>query len=186
MTFYALILFLHIAGAFFLFAGLLLEWVSFRSLQYAADTPQASQWLRLASLSARLYGPAIGLIILSGGYLGYVLKGWDQAWLPASFLTLVLVAIVGLVATAPRLRAIHKEMAEGRGPLAAKTILRFHDPVLQASVRFRAALVLGILFLMVSKVSLLPALLVLLAALVVGLVAAVFSWKAAQKAASAA
>jgi hypothetical protein len=73
MTLYALILFVHIAGAFFLFAGLSLQWMAFSSLRRGAGSDHIRQWVRLAAFSARLYGPAIGVVILSGGYLGAVL-----------------------------------------------------------------------------------------------------------------
>jgi len=69
MTLYALILFVHIASAFFLFAGLSLQWLAFSQLRRSSGATQVKQWVRLAAFSARLYGPAIGVVILSGDIL---------------------------------------------------------------------------------------------------------------------
>jgi hypothetical protein len=184
MTLYALILFVHIASAFFLFAGLSLQWLAFSQLRRSSGATQVKQWVRLAAFSARLYGPAIGVVILSGGYLGSVLKAWNQAWLPGSFLGLLMVGAIGVGMSEPRMRAIRKRMVANGTELSADTMERLHDPVLVASVRIRVALVLGILFLMASKVNLVLTVLVLLFALVVGLVTAAFSWRPSRKATS--
>lgn len=183
MTLYALILFLHIAGALFLFAGLTVQWIAFSSLRRSTTVAQAGQWTRLAVFATRLYGPAIGVIILSGAYLGSVMKAWDQAWLPGAFLALLLVGAIGVGISDPRVRALRKRLAAGN-PGSTDGLEGIHDPVLLTSVRIRAALVLGVLLLMVTKVNLLPTVVVLLSALVVGLAAAAFSWKLGRKATS--
>jgi hypothetical protein len=186
MTLYAFILFIHIASAFLLFAGLALQWVAFATLRRTAQTAEMPQWLNLANFGARLYGPAIGLVILSGGYLGGKLKGWDQAWLPASFITLLVVGLIGLLTIVPRLRRVERLVQQNGGAVSQQAQERLQDPVLLASVRLRAALVFGILLLMVSRVDLRPTILILLFALVAGLIAAAFCWKSRSKAASAA
>ena len=187
MTLYALILFIHIASAFFLFAGLTLQWMAFRVLRRAGGTAPTKQWVQLPVFSGKLYGPAIGLVILSGGYLGAAMKAWNQAWLPGSFLALLVVGAIGVAITQPRLRAVQKRMARNgseQSELSAEVIGRLQDPILMASVRVRVAIVLGVLFLMVSKVNLVPSIAVLLFSLIVGLVTAAFSWRPTRKAAS--
>jgi hypothetical protein len=184
MTLYALILFVHIASAFFLFAGLTLQWIAFSALRRVPGAAQTQHWVQLAAFSSRLYGPCIGLVILSGGYLGAPLKAWNQAWLPGSFLGLLVVGAIGLALTEPRVRAIRKRMTGGGAEVSTELMERLQDPVLLASVRVRVALVLGVLFLMVSKVNLVPTTAVLLFSLIAGLVLAAFSWRPARKAAS--
>jgi hypothetical protein len=184
MTLYALILFVHIASAFFLFAGLTLQWMAFSVLRRGAGAAHTCQWVRLAAFSARLYGPSIGLVILSGGYLGSALKAWNQAWLPGSFLALLVIGAIGVAISEPRVRALQKRMAANGAEPPGEVMERLQDPVLLASVRVRMALILGVLFLMVSKVNLVPTIVVLLLSLIAGLVIAAFSWRPARKAAS--
>jgi hypothetical protein len=177
MTFYAFVLFIHIASAFFLFAGLVLEWTAFHFVSRTADPGGTQQWVRTAALSAKLYGPAIGLILLSGGYLGGVLKLWSQAWLPASLLVLVVAGVLGATLAAPRVRALKKLSIRPGDVIAANVRARIQDPVLIASSRIRVALVLGVLLLMVTKVDLHLSVLISASALATGLVAAVPLWK---------
>lgn len=177
MTFYAFVLFLHIASAFFLFAGLVLEWTAFRFLCRTTDLAGIQQWVGTAGFSAKLYGPAIGLILLSGGYLGGVLKAWSQAWLPASLFVLVVAGLIGAALAAPRVRALKKLNLRPGVALTTEARARLEDPVLIASSRIRVALVLGVLLLMVTKVDLHLSVVISISALAIGFVAAVALWK---------
>ena len=177
MTFYAFVLFIHIARAFFLFAGLVLEWTAFHFLSRSVDHGGVQQWVLTAAFSTKVYGPAIGLILLSGGYLGGVLKAWNQAWLPASLLVLVAAGLVGVTLTAPRVRALKKLGLPLQGAITMDVRARIQDPVLIASSRIRVALVLGVLLLMVSKVDLRVSVLISISALAIGLIASAPRWK---------
>jgi hypothetical protein len=176
MTFYAFILFVHIASAFILFGALLLESLAFGSLRRTADASALRQWIPVAAMSPRLSGPASGLILLSGAYLGHVLKAWDQAWLSASLIALVAAGIIGLSVTSPRIRVLSRIPVAG-GIISADLRTRVQDPVLLASVRVRLALVLAILLVMVGKVNLGASLLIIVSALLLGLAASVPLWK---------
>jgi hypothetical protein len=177
MTFYAFVLFIHIASAFFLFAGLVLEWTAFHFLCRTPDSGGIQQWARTAGFSAKLYGPTIGLILLSGGYLGAVLKAWNQAWLPASLLVMVVAGVIGAVLAAPRVRALKKLNVPSGGAVTADVRARIQDPVLIASSRIRVALVFGVLLLMVSKVDLRLSVVISISTLAIGLVVAIPLWK---------
>jgi hypothetical protein len=169
--------FIHIASAFFLFAGLVLEWTAFHFLSRTADLGGIQQWVRKAGFSAKLYGPAIGLILLSGGYLGAVLKVWSQAWLPASLLVLVVAGIIGAALAAPRVRALKKLNLRPGGALTTDLRTRIQDPILIASSRIRIGLVLAVLLLMVTKADLHLSVAISISALAIGLVAAIPLWK---------
>jgi Predicted integral membrane protein (DUF2269) len=177
MTFYAFVLFIHIASAFFLFAGLVLEWTAFSFLCRTTDVGGIQQWARTAGFSAKLYGPAIGLILLSGGYLGGVLKAWSQPWLPASLLVLVIAGVIGAALAAPRVRALKKLNLPSGGGVTADVRARVRDPILIASSRIRVALILGVLLLMVTKVDLHLSVAISVSALAIGLVSAIPLWK---------
>jgi hypothetical protein len=177
MTLYALILFSHIAGAFFLFTGLALEWAALSYLRQNAARVEADSSLPLAGLAPRLYGPALGVILLSGGYLGYKIDGFRQGWVLVSLVTLFFIGIIGQACTAPRLRTLLNTFEEKSRDTAAAYQHRRHDPILLASVRFRIALVLGVVLLMVSKMNLRFSLVAMACAVALGILVALPAWR---------
>jgi Predicted integral membrane protein (DUF2269) len=175
MTLYALILFSHIAGAFFLFAGLALEWAAVSYLRKNPARVQADASLQFAGLAPRLYGPALGVILLSGGYLGSKIDGFSQGWVLVSLVTLLLIGTIGVAFTAPRFRALLKTFVEKSRDMSYQG--RRHDPILLASVRFRIALVLGVVLLMVSKLNLRLSLVTMACAAALGILVALPAWR---------
>jgi hypothetical protein len=177
MTFYSVLLFAHIASAFLVFAGLAVEWTLIGFLRRNPDLAPFRAWSRLFSIAPRLYGPSLGVILLSGGYLGAQMKAWDQGWIRVSFATLLVIGLIGAIFTAPRDRAIRKLLAEPSDSTFQTLQTRLQDPVLLASVRIRIALVFGVLLLMVSKVDLGPSLIAISCATVLGLIIALPAWR---------
>ena len=175
MTLYALMLFSHIVGAFFLFAGLALEWAAVSYLRKNPARVQADSSLHLAGLAPRLYGPALGVILLSGGYLGSKIDGFRQGWVLVSLVTLFFIGTIGVAFTAPRFRALLKTFREKSPDMAYQN--RRHDPILLASVRFRIALVFGVVLLMVSKMNLRLSLVTMACAAAVGILVALPAWR---------
>lgn len=170
MTLYALILFSHVAGALFLFAGLGLEWLAVGYLRRDLGRTQTNSWIHLARVASRFYGPALGVVLFSGGYLASKMGG-KQGWILVSFVTLLLIGLLGAIFTGPRVRAISKAAKENTDSFSAALEKRLQDPVLAASVRLRVALVFGILLLMVSKVDTNLSLITIAAAAAFGAVA---------------
>jgi hypothetical protein len=181
MTLYSLLLFAHIAGALFLFAGLALEWVLISFLRRNPELAPFSAWGRLFSTAPRLYGPALGVILLSGGYLGAQMRAWDQGWTRVSFATLFIIGLIGAILTAPRARAIRKLLAAVSDSTTRELQTRLEDPVLVVSIRLRIVLVFGVVLLMVSKVGLGPSLIAMACAAAFGLVIALPAWKRAPR-----
>jgi uncharacterized membrane protein len=176
MTLYALILFSHVAGAFFLFAGLGLEWLAVGYLRRNLDGSQTDSWIHLARVAARFYGPALGVVLFSGGYLASKMGG-NQGWILVSFITLLVIGILGAVFTGPRVRAIWKVSKENPARTSAVFQNRLHDPVLLASVRLRIALVFGVVLLMVSKPSTRLSLVSIAAAAALGMIMSLPAWR---------
>jgi len=176
MTLYALILFSHIAGAFFLFAGLALEWAAVSYLRRNPPRFQADSSLHLAGVAPRLYGPALGVILLSGGYLGSKIDGFSQGWVLVSVVTLFFIGIIGVAFTAPRYRALLKTFENKTEGVSSALQNRRRDPVLLASVRFRIALVFGVVLLMASKLNLRLSLITIACAVALGILVAIPSW----------
>jgi hypothetical protein len=175
MTLYALILFSHIAGAFFLFAGLALESAAVSYLRKNPARVQRDSSLHFLGLAPRLYGPALGVILLSGGYLGSKIDGFRQGWVLVSLVTLFFIGIIGVAFTAPRFRALLKTFGEKSQDMSYQD--RRHDPILLASVRFRMALVFGVVLLMVSKLNLRLSLVTMAWAVALGILVALPAWR---------
>jgi hypothetical protein len=176
MTFYSVLVFTHITAAFFLFGGLLLEMVVIGFLRRNPDLAGFRAWGRIFSLAPRLYGPALGILLLSGGYLGAQMSAWAQGWIRVSFVTLFVIGAIGSV-TSRRFWTIRRLLDEASDASATTLAARLNDPVLIASVRMRIALVFGVLLLMVSKLPLEQSLIVIVTAVVFGVVAAAPAWK---------
>jgi hypothetical protein len=176
MTVFAAVLFSHIAGAFFLFAGLSLEWLGVSYLRKSLDRAHADPWIDLVRIAPRFYEPAIGVVFFSGRYLASKV-GWDQTWIIAALIALVVIGLVGAVFTRPRIRAILKTAKETPYKLSACLERLLHDPVLLASVRFRVALVFGILLLMVTKLDGMFPLMVISGAVALGTLMAGLAWR---------
>jgi len=175
MTLYALILFTHIAAALFLFAGLALEAAAVSYLGKNPSRAQADSSLRLAAVAPRLYGPALGVILLSGGYLASQMNGFNQAWISVSLVTLFLIGIIGAAFTAPRYRALRKTFEANTEAPTVPTGAR--DRFLIATVRFRIALVFGVVLLMASKTNLRLSLITIACAAALGILIAMPAWR---------
>jgi Predicted integral membrane protein (DUF2269) len=177
MTFYSVLVFAHIASAFCLFAGLLLEAVVIGFLRRNPDLAPFRAWTRIFSLAPVLYGPALGVILLSGGYLGAQMSSWGQGWIRVSFFTLFVIGAIGGIFTSRRIKVIRRLIVEASDSTTVTLQNKLQDPVLLASVRIRIALVLGVLLLMVSKVALMPSLVIIAVSFAFGVVAALPAWK---------
>jgi len=169
MTLYALILFLHLTGVVTLFLAFGIEWAAISFLGKANSPEEAQTWLRLGRLGPLINGPALLLVILSGGYLASIINAFKQGWIPASFIGIAVVAALGGAINVPKMRAIRLAIPTGGDALS--TALR--AKLLPVSVRLRTFAALGIVFMMAAKLPLGPSLLALVAGLVVGLLASV-------------
>jgi hypothetical protein len=107
----SLVLFIHISAVLALFAGLAVE-------AFGAEAARKT--------APRVSGIAMGLILLSGFFLGARYGVLGNAWLRASY-----AAIVAMAAVAP--------------------LARRSEPLRQISLRVRVAFGLAIVFLMVAK-----------------------------------
>lgn len=175
MTLYALILFSHVAGALFLFAGLALEWLALSYLR-TLDGNQTTTWIRLVRVAPWSYGPAIGVVLFSGGYLASKIGG-NQGWILISFVTLLVIGLIGAIFTMPRIRALWKASKENTDSVSTALQDRMRDPVLLASVRLRVTLMFGVLLLMVSKLNTRLSLVTIACATAVGMVVALPAWR---------
>jgi peroxiredoxin len=135
---YPFALYLHLLGAFGLFAALVLEWLAATHLQRAAAAAEANSWSRVLSLARRI-GPASMALLLVPG-LAMALTRWSfLAWPAVALLGMALMVAVGL-------------------------LLGNHPTLSLVSVEVRLAIALGIVALMVFKPDLVSSLILLIAA----------------------
>lgn len=169
MTLYALILFVHLTGVVTLFLAFGIEWAAISFLRKANSPEEAQTWLRLGRLAPLVNGPALLVVILSGGYLASIISAFKQGWIPASFIGIAVVAALGGAINAPKMRAIRLAIPQGGAVLSAA----LRTKLLPVSVRLRTFATLGIVFMMAAKLPFCPSVLALVAGLVVGVLLSV-------------
>lgn len=175
MTWYAAVLFSHIVGALFLFAGLALEWLAVSNSRRSLDRDQAHLWIRLFRSAPKFYVPAIVVVFFSGRYLASKV-GWDQSWILAALAGLVAICLIRLIFSLPRVRGIEKIASDNPSEFSAALRQCLNNPVLLASVRVRVALVFGILLLMVTKTDSSLSLIIMAGSVGVGTLMAASCW----------
>lgn len=167
MTLYNLVLFVHLTGVVALFLAFGIEWAAISFLGTAKSPEEAKQWLQLGRLAPLINGPALGVLILSGGYLAYLTGPgtMKQGWIIAALLGIVVVGALGGAINVPKMRAIRQATSES----GEKLPVLLRGKALPISVRLRTFAALSIVLMMTAKLPLAQSLLVLLAGLVVGL-----------------
>lgn len=150
MSMYESVLFFHVASAVTLFAVLAIEWVSLRGLSASRTYEQARDWSGLWKLLMRIGLPATLVVLASGIYIATVGGMWRFGWVAVALPTYVgIIAAGGLVG--PRRNRLQSALAGGTNLLPSELRRHLRHPLFRASWRMRAALLVGILFLMVVK-----------------------------------
>jgi hypothetical protein len=169
---YALVLFLHILGAFGLIAAITLEAIGLRGLRRAVRTEDALMWLGISrGLVLRLAPASLGLILVTGLYMMATTWG-PKGWILVALASLVLLAVVGALGTGIRMARIGAAVGgASAGPLSDDLRRALRDRILLTSLRTRLAIVLGVGFLMTVKPSSLASVVVIILAAAIGLLA---------------
>lgn len=168
---YSISLFLHIVGALGIFASLAFEQAALVNLRRASTLGQAREWLSSLRALQRIQGPSALVLLVTGIYM--MITAWrQQAWAASGIAGMVLMAFIGVVVTARRMKVIGPAVAAGDGPLPATLRERLADPALRMSASVRVALALGIVFNMSVKPATTGAVASLVIAAAVGVIAA--------------
>lgn len=171
MSGFSIVLFFHIVGAMGLFVALGLEWTGLWQIRSAARPDQVRTWLGILK-SARGVGFASMLTtVISGLYMMATAVG-GAPWLLVTIGALVLVIALSVVLSGPRMAALGRALMSGTGALPPDFASLANHPLLWISILTRAAIALGIVLLKVSRPDLGGSLLVIGAAIVLGLAAA--------------
>jgi len=183
MTVFTAVLFLHLAGALALFIGYGIEWTASSLFRNASSVEQLRAWLRVFKVSPPLSGAGSAFVLLSGGYLASLSGAMKQGWIPAALLGIFVALALGFTLILPRMRRIRKALPVSNDPLSAVLRAQLSDPVLLTTIRVRVLLAGGIVYLMASKLTFVPSLVVLAIAAVLGIVLSLSVWSRRQPAA---
>ena len=171
MDLHRVIVFFHVAAAIGLFATLVIEWISVSRLRQSTSYEQAREWAGLWRLLGPVGGPSTLLVLASGIYLAATLGAWEISWVRMAIPTLIVVGIAGAPAGRGRKR-IRAEIEARSGPMPGDVRTRLRDPLLVASIRFRAILLAAVVFAMTARPTLGAAVMIGSAVALAGVVSA--------------
>jgi hypothetical protein len=171
MNDYSVALFVHIVGALGLFVALGLEWTGLWQIRSAEPPEQAHAWMSILKSAQRVGFASMLTIVISGLYM--MATAWGRAaWLIVALGSLVLVIVLSMVLTGPRMAAIGRALATEKGLLSQSFHGLANHPLLWISIQTRVTIALGIVFLKIAKPDLGGSLLTIGVAMVLGLASA--------------
>jgi hypothetical protein len=177
MNTYSVVLFLHFVGMAALFIGYGLEWAASTLLRGATTAGETRSWLRIYRGSLPVSGPGLLLLIFTGFYMAGVTHLSGAGWVIATLIGIALALVIGFVLLLPRIKKLRAALPpEGTAALAGDALARVQDPVITTLIRIRTMLAIGIVYLMTAKPMLVPSLVVLLAAIGLGVILAAPAW----------
>jgi Predicted integral membrane protein (DUF2269) len=170
MNIYTIVLFLHVSGAIGYFVGIGTWLFILVGLRRAQRVEQVRALVNLIALSGPFTGISVLLILATGFYMALTAWSLQTGWIAVALISLVLMVPLGAALIEPRRRTINRLAQEAPdGPLPQSLERRTHDPILGTALQTVAALLLGIVFLMTTKPALIGSLIVMVAALALGL-----------------
>jgi hypothetical protein len=171
MSGYAIALFLHIVGALGIFVALGLEWTGLWQMRSATSPEPVRAWLGILRSTQKVGFVSMLAAVASGAYMMATVWG-GTAWLIVTIASLVLVIGLAQALTRPRMAAIGRALAMAKGLDRPNWQRLANHPLLWISIQTRAAIALGIIFLKIARPDLGGSLLVMGAAIVLGLASA--------------
>jgi len=174
MTIYTIVLFLHVIGAIGYFLGIGTWLIGFIAIRQAQRVEQVRTLAHLTGQIGPVFGISVLLILLTGLYMAITTWGFLTGWILVALISLILIAPLGTAFIEPRRRAIdYLAQQTPDGPLPKSLEQSTHDPILLAALQTVTTLLLGVVFLMTNKPSLIGSIIVMALALVLGLASGV-------------
>jgi hypothetical protein len=184
MTVFSVVLFFHLLGAVALFIAYGIEWTASALFRNGSSSEQVRSWLRVFKVSPPLSGIGLLVVLASGGYLASLSGAMKQGWIPAALIGIFVALVLGFALVLPRMKRIRAALPSGSEPIPPELHERLSDPILLTAIRVRVLLVTGILYLMAAKTALVPSLIALACAMLLGVILSISTWS--RPAASAA
>lgn len=177
MTAYTVALFFHIIGAIGYFLSIGTWLIILVGLRRARRVAEVRALMRLNDFSGPFGAACAMVLLLAGLYLAVSAWSLLTGWILVALVVLILMIPAVAALIAPRRSALVKQLAREApdGSLSDALKQRIHDPVLATTVQTVAALLVGFVFLMTTKPTLVGAVIVMVVALVLGLIASMLS-----------
>jgi hypothetical protein len=171
MNGYSIVLFVHIVVVLGIFIALGLEWTALLQIRGARTIEPVYAWMRILNSTRKFGFISMLATVLSGLYMMAAVWGW-VAWINVSIGSLVLVILLSLVLSAPRMKMVGRALAAEKGPVSLTFRSLADHPLLWISIQTRAAIALGIILLKIAKPDISGSFLIIGAAIALGLVSA--------------
>ncbi len=152
MTFYSMMLFIHVSAAICLFIGFGIWLFGITAIAHAACVEQV-RTLADVMLMVRLVVPVSALLVIVAG-LTMTLTTWglQTGWIAVALGSLIIIGPIGTWVIDPKVRAM-AVLAHTLpdGPLPATLVAHSRDSVLRLTMHTLIAMLFGIIFLMTTK-----------------------------------
>lgn len=170
MSLYTLALFVHLVGVIVGVAGICAWFFALVGIRVARTVDQVRALLALYAFAGNVALGGVALIVIGGLYMALSTSLWQSAWLIVATVSFVLLLSAGGAILGRRQAALAKGAGEAPdGSLPASLVAQIHDPVAQVGVQIYLAVLLGIVFLMTIKPTLLWSIVAILVAAALGL-----------------
>jgi hypothetical protein len=173
MDAYTIVLYLHIVGVLGLFVALGLEWTGLRQIRSALVPEQVHAWMGVLKSTRGVGFASMLTTVITGTYMILADTGLVP-WIYISILALLLVILLSVVLTGPRMVAIGQALVMGKGTLSSTFYSAVNQPLLWISIQTRIALALGIVFLKITKPELAGSLVTVGVAIVLGIATSLY------------
>ncbi len=168
---YSIALFLHIVGVLGIFVALGLEWTGLWQIRSAMSPEQVRTWMGILKSTRGVGFASMVTTLITGIYMMVMVWG-VVAWISVTMGALVLVILLSLMLTGPRMAAVGRALATGKGTLSTTFHSLASHPLLLISINTRVAIALGIVLLKTAKPGLAGSLLTIGVAIALGIAAA--------------
>ena len=179
MSSFAIALFLHIVGALGFFVALSLEWTALRQIRSANLPEQIRPWMGILKSTNKTGFPSMLTVVITGIYMVLNGLGWVP-WILVVIGALVLLIVLSVALTKPRMMAIGQALAIEKGPVSQSFQNLVNHPILWISIQTRVAVALGIIFLKIAKPDFVGALLTIAVAILLGIASALPMFRTEQ------
>lgn len=173
MTFYSMVLFVHVTAVLLLFAAMAVEVLSLFHLRRASTLTEVRLWIDpIPGLPLAAMGSLL-IVLFSGIFLTIRMSATGEAWPKVTVAALLFVAPIAAI-TGRRMRAIRRTSVTATA-IDSELRGRLQDPILKVSLGIRIAVILGLVLLMGAKPELWESAGIVGASFVVGLLSSLLS-----------
>ncbi len=177
MSIYSIVLFFHVVGAIGYCLGIGMLLFILVDLRRAQRVEHVQALIHLNDRSAPFSAASAIVLLITGLYM--TLTEWSllTSWILVALVSLILMVPISAVLIAPRRIAMSKQLTREApdGVVSEDLKRRIDDPVLAVVVQAVATLLLGLIFLMITKPGLLASIIVVAVALLLGVTASLLA-----------